>query len=105
MVQPEETSCLFSRQVSDSARSFKSLQDGWADPLLPHLPVGLRRLQLTGSRVTVQQDALAALRRLQQLTQLTIGWPHSVEVAIQLQHMPAGLHSLDLKYVLGLAFR
>jgi hypothetical protein len=82
--------------VSDRAIGYHSLQDGWADPLLPHLPVGLRRLQLTGSRVTVQGDALAVLSRLQQLTQLTIGWPCFSPAPVQLQHMPTTLHSLDL---------
>jgi hypothetical protein len=88
---------------SDSNKFSNSLQDGWADPLLPHLPVGLRRLQLTGSKITAQGDALAALSRLQQLTQLTIGWPFVLgagtslsSAAIQLQHMPDGLRSLDL---------
>jgi hypothetical protein len=53
--------------------------------------------------VTAQEDALAALSRLQQLTQLTIGWPFILGVgaslssaAIRLQHMPEGLQSLDL---------
>jgi hypothetical protein len=89
--------------VSDSNVYTNSLQDAWADPLLPHLPAGLRRLQLMGSKVTAQGDALAALSRLQQLTQLTIGWPIKVglgaslsSAAIQLQHMPEGLRSLDL---------
>jgi hypothetical protein len=89
--------------VSDSNVYTNSLQDAWADPLLPHLPVGLRRLQLTGSNITAQGDALAALSRLQQLTQLTIGWPIKVGLgaslsseAIQLQHLPEGLRSLDL---------
>jgi hypothetical protein len=86
--------------VSDSNNYSNSLQDGWADPLLPHLPAGLRRLQLTSSKVTAQGDALAALSRLQQLTQITIGWPLVPGIgpsrAIQLQHMPEGLRSLDL---------
>jgi hypothetical protein len=94
--------------VSDSNKFSNSLQDGWADPLLPHLPAGLRRLQLTGSKITAQGDALAALSRLQQLTQLTIGWPIILGVgaslgsaAIQLQHMPEGLRSLDLTCCVG----
>jgi hypothetical protein len=82
--------------VSHSNWFASNLQDGWADPLLPHLPVGLRRLQLTGSRVIVQEDAVAALSRLQQLTQLTIGWPYTSTATVKLQHMPAGLQSLDL---------
>jgi hypothetical protein len=49
-----------------------SWQDGWADPLLLPLPVGLRCLQLTVSWLTVQKQAIAALSRLQQRTQLTI---------------------------------
>jgi hypothetical protein len=87
--------------VSDSARFCNSLQDGWADPLLPHLPAGLRCLQLTGRRVTVQEDALDALSRLQQLTQLTVGWPCLMAATVQLQHMPTTLHSLDLTCFAG----
>jgi hypothetical protein len=67
--------------------------DWWAKPLLLHLPVGLKRLQLTGRWPAAQQDALAAFGRLQQLTQLTISdsWTSA------LQHVPAGLRSLDLR--------
>jgi hypothetical protein len=84
--------------VSDRDERSNSLQDGWAEPLLPHLPAGLRRLQLTGSKVTAQGDGLAALSRLQQLTQLTFGWPrpYADSAAVPLQYMPKTLHSLDI---------
>jgi hypothetical protein len=70
------------------------LQDGWANSVLPHLPVGLRRLQLTGPHwfgLAMQQDELAAFSRLQQLTQLTVNFrPFS-----ELQLVPH-LRSLDI---------
>jgi hypothetical protein len=91
--QQQQLQALQCLALDNSRSSYNGgLQDGWADPLLPHLPVGLRRLQLTGSGLAMQQGALAAFSRLQQLTQLSFGfWSTSA-----LQHIPTGLRSLDI---------
>jgi hypothetical protein len=91
--QEQQLQALQCLALDNSHRSHGTgLQCGWAEPLLLHLPVGLRSLQLTGSPVTEQKDALAALSRLQQLTQLTLG----CESTSALQDIPTGLRSLEL---------
>jgi hypothetical protein len=90
--QQQQLQALQSLALDNKRSSYEDgLQDGWANSLLSHLPVGLRRLQLTGFGLVMQQDALAAFSRLQQLTQLTVGFsPFSA-----LQHL-RHLRSLDI---------
>jgi hypothetical protein len=90
--QEQQLQALQCLALHNSHSSFwNGLQDGWAKPLLLHLPVGLSRLQLTGCWLAMHEGALAAFSRLQQLTQLTVGF----RCVSALQHLPR-LRSLDI---------